>query len=202
QGEGPRNTGFDAYEGGQVKLNVTKDFDGGYIRFYGKFLDDSTPFYATTPLRVSGTDSDPIYSNVGDFDAVKDTLLSRYIANTIVMNGQNELVRHSVHDGQRVKEKAFGVETQFDLNGWSISERFRFSDKSARVVTPLAPVYAPLEQLGAAQMDGSVLLFGGPDATYTYVNGPNQGQTIDPSTLAQWLTIHDTDLKSVDSFVN
>ena len=197
QGEGPRKTGFDAYEGGQLKLNVTKDFAGGYIRFHGKFLDDSTPFYSTTPLRVSGTDSDPVYSNIGDFDAVKDTLLSRYIPNTFVMNGQNELVRHSLHNGQQVKEKSVGLETQFDLSGWSVSERMRFSDKSARVITPLAPVFGTLEELGDS--NGS---FGGPGATFTYVNGPNQGQAIDPTTLAQWLTIHDTDLRSVDSFVN
>jgi hypothetical protein len=44
-GEGPRETGFNAYKGGQVKLNVTKEFDGGYIRIYGKYLDDHTPAY-------------------------------------------------------------------------------------------------------------------------------------------------------------
>lgn len=32
QGEGPRHAGFDAVKGGQLKLNLTKEFAGGYIR--------------------------------------------------------------------------------------------------------------------------------------------------------------------------
>ena len=31
-GEGPRAIGFTGFSGGQVKANVTKEFDGGYIR--------------------------------------------------------------------------------------------------------------------------------------------------------------------------
>lgn len=34
QGEGPRRVGYDGTKGGQIKLNLTKEFSGGYIRFY------------------------------------------------------------------------------------------------------------------------------------------------------------------------
>jgi outer membrane receptor for ferrienterochelin and colicin len=33
EGEGPRGTGMNSMRGGQVKMNVTKQFDNGYIRF-------------------------------------------------------------------------------------------------------------------------------------------------------------------------
>ena len=197
QGEGPRATGFDGYQGGQVKLNITQDFDGGFIRFYGKFLDDSTPFYSVAPTVITGTDSDPSFANLPGFNAVTDTLLSRYISTNVVLDGENNLVRNNIHNGQHVKENSFGLQTQFEVAGWSVSERFRYSDKSAHVITPIAPNYAPLSLLG--DYNGP---FGGAEATFTYVNGPNAGQAADPSTLAAWLTIHDTDLKSLDSFVN
>ena len=40
QGEGPRRIGFDGQRGGQIKANITKEFASGYVRLYGKVLDD------------------------------------------------------------------------------------------------------------------------------------------------------------------
>lgn len=40
QGEGPRNNGFDGWKGGQVKFNITREFENGYVRLYLKYLDD------------------------------------------------------------------------------------------------------------------------------------------------------------------
>ena len=42
QGEGPRNNGFDGWKGGQVKFNITREFENGYVRLYLKYLDDGT----------------------------------------------------------------------------------------------------------------------------------------------------------------
>ena len=46
EGEGPRETGFTAYRGGQIKANITKEFAGGYVRLHGKYLDDRVPPYS------------------------------------------------------------------------------------------------------------------------------------------------------------
>ena len=197
-GEGPRDTGYDAYHGGQVKLNITKDFAGGFIRLYGKFLDDATPFYSSVPIQMSGPNDNPSFENLENFDVTKDTLSSRYLANNVVLDGQNNLVRHDVRDGQRSKEKAFGLQTQFEIGDWNLSERFRYSDKSARIISTIAPVYNALGQLGAFGTGP----FGGPGASYTYVNGARAGEAADPSMLAAWVTLFDTDIKSLDSFVN
>ncbi len=202
-GEGPRATGFDAYHGGQVKLNVTKDFDGGFIRFYGKFLDDSTPSYGAVPLRMSGTNENPTFENLPNFDVTQDTLLSRYFTTNVVLDGQNNLVKHDVRDGQRSKEKSFGVQTQFSMGDWNLSERFRYSDKSARIISTIPPSYNALNQMGSFDfVTGAFTPFGGPGASYVYANGPQGGEAVDPTSLAAWITFFDTDIKSLDSFVN
>ncbi|KAK0329320.1 hypothetical protein LTR94_037323, partial [Friedmanniomyces endolithicus] len=61
-----------------VKLNVTKEFSGGYIRFYGKYLDDRTPEYDVVPMRVTGTNDAPSYSEVPSFDANNGTISTRF----------------------------------------------------------------------------------------------------------------------------
>ena len=176
QGEGPRRTGFDANKGGQIKVNMTKDFTGGYIRFYGKYLDDRTPAYASVPMRVSGTDSDPSFDNIANFQVNKDVLLSKNFTTNTLLDDKNNVIVDDAYDGQHVKAKSVGVETQFDVSGWTISERFRYADMSNQVVTPLLSTTAPAAAISA--------LLGGPGASLGYATGPLAGQRIaDPAAL-------------------
>ncbi len=46
--------------GGQIKANITREFDGGYIRLYGKYLDDRSIAFLPNPVRVTGSNGDPI----------------------------------------------------------------------------------------------------------------------------------------------
>ena len=61
EGEGIRDAGFNAESGYQIKFNMTKDFDNGYMRFYAKQLDDNVITYHTAPARFDGG---------GDFSAI------------------------------------------------------------------------------------------------------------------------------------
>ena len=92
QGEGPREAGYDALKGGQIKVNLTKTFSGGFVRLYGKFLDDRTPTYLQMPIKVSGTNAKPIYSNVANFDIRKDVIASNNISSLVTLDGDNQLV--------------------------------------------------------------------------------------------------------------
>jgi outer membrane receptor protein involved in Fe transport len=176
EGEGPRRIGFDGQRGGQLKANVTREFAHGYIRVYGKYLDDRSPFYDSVPLRVTGSDTDPKLSAVPGFDPTKDTLSTRALQSVLLLDEQNQPIRQDIRDGQRVKERALGVEAQFALSGWTVTERFRVAGRSGGLVGPfssqmLAPS-AALARLGAT---------GG---TFRYASGANAGQAIaDPSTL-------------------
>jgi hypothetical protein len=131
QGEGPRRAGYDGNKGGQIKLNVTKEFDGGYIRFHGKYLDDQAIGYLPNPVRVTGSNSDPKYSNVSGFSINQDTLHSRYLTRNVTLDGTTTWSRATFRRGQNPVVKAFGFETEFEVaDGWTVTERFRYSDIS------------------------------------------------------------------------
>ncbi|MEG3143471.1 TonB-dependent receptor plug domain-containing protein [Sphingomonas sp. RT2P30] len=126
-GEGQRHVGFNAYQGGQLKFNVTKEFAGGYLRLSGKYLDDRTPQYLPGPIQITGSDANPHYASFANFDAKKDSVQSRNIASFPTLDGNNQPIRVSMSDGLRGVVKAIGLESQFEVAGWSVTERARYS---------------------------------------------------------------------------
>jgi outer membrane receptor protein involved in Fe transport len=176
QGEGPRRIGFDGQRGGQIKANVTREFTGGHIRLYGKYLNDRTPSYDSVPLLVTGTNADPKLNAVSGFDPTRDTLSTRALQSVVLLDENNQPVLEDIRKGQHVKQRTIGMEAQIDLAGWTVTERFRYGDRSGGLIGPftsliLSPT-AALARLGAA---------GG---TFRYASGANAGQSIaDPTTL-------------------
>jgi len=176
QGEGPRATGYDAYQGGQIKFNVTRSFDAGYVRLYVKVLDDREPNYDLAPLAVSGTDANPHYSALPGFDARSDTTSSRYIGSTLGMDQNNNPETIDLHQGNRSKVRSVGLESQFDVAGWTVTDRFRYSEISGTYNESQGLVNAPASTIAA--------MFGGPGATLSYADGPQTGSVItNPATL-------------------
>lgn len=153
QGEGPRHIGFDGQRGGQIKANVTREFANGYIRVYGKYLDDRSPFYDSVPLRVTGTDADPKLAAVPGFDPTHGTLSTRALQAVTLLDEQNQPIREDIRDGQRVKETSVGLEAQFALSDWTVTERFRVAGRSGGLIGPFSSLYlspaAALTRLGA-----------------------------------------------------
>ncbi|QAY77425.1 TonB-dependent receptor domain-containing protein [Sphingosinicella sp. BN140058] len=197
-GEGVRHTGFNATEGGQVKFNVTKEFDGGYVRLYGKYLNDRSPSYDTVPLAVTGTNSDPEYKNVAGFDARHDTLYSRNYQDNLTLDGNNNVRSDDMR--QHAIAKTIGLEGKFELAGWDVTERFRFANMSGHYIGIAYAGFMPAAVLPMA--------FGGPGATAFFANGGNVGQSIgNPMTLnenglAALLMVANTDLNSVNNVTN
>ncbi|WP_277979994.1 TonB-dependent receptor domain-containing protein [Sphingomonas phyllosphaerae] len=175
RGEGPRTAGYDAQRGGQVKLNLTKTFDGGFVRLYGKYLDDRTPFYDVVPMRATGSERHPAPRPVAAFDIGSGVLLSRSIRDVLVLDGANQPMRHDIGDGQRTRSLSGGIEAQIDVADWTVSERFRISSVSGALVSPFATMFLPAAR--AASLAG----LGG---QLSYANGALAGQVIaDPASL-------------------
>lgn len=200
QGEGPRHAGYNAYKGGQFKFNITKDFAGGYIRLSGKYLDDRVPGYSTVAIGVSGTDSDPKYQSVANFDIKKDSNFSRYISTVPGLDESNNRVALDARDGNHVKSRAIGLETQFDLSGWTVSEKIRYAGNSAKLLWDVPLTIAPAVGLAFG--------FGGPGAKLSYATGPNAGQVIANPTalngngLLMMQLFLNWDIKSMDDLTN
>ncbi|RZJ99433.1 MAG: TonB-dependent receptor [Novosphingobium sp.] len=198
QGEGPRRAGYDALKGGQLKFNITKQFTGGHIRLYGKILDDRTPVYLPSPMTITGAASDLKFAPLPGFDVNKDAFLSRYITSQLGLDQNNNTVVHDIRDGARTKVKSVGLEAQFDIQEWTVTERFRFSKISGRYITPFPAIIAPGATVAA--------LFGGPGATLRYAGGPNKGQLVPANAngngLIAALGLADNTLGSFDNITN
>jgi len=176
QGEGPRDVGYDAYKGGQIKVNVTKTFPNGSVRVYGKYLDDRTPSYQPIPLKVGGTNASPVFTDVPGIDIKTGSLLSPHVDTILTLDGSNAIKRDSARVGQHAVVKSTGFDAQFDFGGWSFSEKFRFADITGRNMQNVPLGIAPATALGGA--------IGGAGATLSYATGPLTGQAISsPSTL-------------------
>ncbi|SFF91963.1 Outer membrane receptor proteins, mostly Fe transport [Novosphingobium sp. CF614] len=208
KGEGPRATGFDGFKGGQIKFNITKEFTGGYIRFYGKLLDDQTVPTPYTPVQVSGTNGDPSYSSIANFDVTKDSLFSRYIGSNITLDDQNRPVANPYHDATHSKVKSIGFEANFDVDGWTINDKFRYAKMSGHMIQPymLSNTSASLPYRSVDYATNIMASFHG--TTLSYATGPQAGQVIaDPSTLNGngLLTLQlawDNKLNSLDNMIN
>lgn len=176
-GEGVRDVGYNAKNGGQIKANFTKEFDGGFIRFHGKFLDDSTPTILPQPVSVSGSNGNPDYNAIANFDPRTDSLYSRYITTALTLDGNNNPTTYDFHDGLSVLSKSFGIEAEVEFApGWTLTNRFRYSDNSGSFVSPFPASVGDAQSIA----DG----IGGGGSTIVLASGPNAGQVVgDPSNL-------------------
>jgi len=175
-GEGPRDIGYDAYKGGQFKVNITKELGGGdFVRLYGKYLDDRTPSYQPVPVKVTGTNDKPSFVDLPNFDIARDSLVSRNINGIPSLDENNNAKIFNARDGMHSVSKAVGLEAKFDVAGFSVSEKFRFANNSGSVFENLP--------LAAAPAIGLAMANGGLGATLVYANGPSAGQAINPATV-------------------
>ncbi|OZI07062.1 TonB-dependent receptor [Siphonobacter sp. BAB-5385] len=136
-GEGPRTAGFTANNGGQLKLNLTKNFANGYVRLYAKYLNDRAASYMPTPLQVTGTNSRPTYSAVEGFDPKHGALQSPYLLHDLGLGVNGALRQANVADGMHPVSSSIGAEFNFDLGeNWSIENRARYSLNKGRFISP------------------------------------------------------------------
>ncbi len=196
EGEGPRETGMNSMRGGQVKFNVTKQFDGGYIRVYAKVLDDRAPSFINTPLRVTGTNADPSYSDVPGLDTRTDSLVSPLLPNSLRLGTSGTPTRQTLAEGTHSKSKSLGFDAQFSLGEWSVTNRFRYSDQSLRSLILFPSAAAPAAAFATR--------FAGPGATVSYAAGPRAGQAFDGSGngLLNVSFIVDSDVPDVSNMTN
>lgn len=195
QGEGPRRIGYDGLKGGQIKLNLTRTFEGGYIRFYGKYLDDRAVGYLPNPVRVTGTNANPNYASLPGFSINGDSLHSRFFQSALSLDGNNNPRRFAIDGGMRPLVKAFGFETSIDLDDdWTVVNRFRFSDVSGSFVSPFP---ASVGTAGAIATE-----LGGAGATARFATGPNAGQAVPTGALVARVVLFNTRLNSLDNITN
>jgi len=199
-GEGPRDIGYNGYDGGQIKANITKNFDGGYIRLSAKYLDDKTPTILPQPVRVTGSNGSPNYQAIAGFDPRTDSLYSPYLTPQVTLDGNNNAATFDFRDGLSVKSLAFGVESEIDVGGgWTLTNRFRFADNSGSFQSPFPA--------GADSAQNIANGIGGAGSTIVFATGPNAGQVANAANiggngLLANVVVFNTRLNSLDNITN
>ena len=199
-GEGPRDIGYNGYDGGQIKANITKEFDGGYIRFSAKYLDDTTPTILPQPVRVTGSNGSPSYQAIPGFDPRTDSLYSPFLGQAVTLDGNNNPATFDFRDGLSVQSFAFGIESEIDVGGgWTLTNRFRFADNSGGFLSPFPA--------GADSAQAVANSIGGAGSTILFATGPNAGQVANPATiggngLLTNVVVFNTRLNSLDNVTN
>ncbi len=124
--DGARNPGYSMNEGGQIKLNVRKDYGKGSVTLYAKYLNDVNGWFEFYPAKDF---NDPRVA--GGIDQ-GGTNLHRpgkfsYVAE-IPGNKRTfdpESLAHSV-------QKTIGAEWTHDFGGWIVSNNFKVSDSNTQ----------------------------------------------------------------------
>ena len=154
-GDSSRPGGVTAEDGGQLRANITRELDNGYVRLSFKHLDDKTPMNMPVPVKtVNGT-----ISEIAGIDPRKASFYSPYWVKDIVLDKNNNRVATNINDGLHVTNNAFGAEASLNLGGgWVLDEKFRKSTNTGRFISIF-----PADN-GNAQKN------------MTYATGPNAGK--------------------------
>jgi outer membrane receptor protein involved in Fe transport len=132
RGDGLRDAGVTLEEGGQIKANITKAFDGGFVRASFKHLDDQTPVNLPVPIT---TDAAGNISEVAGIDPLTATLYSKAWGQDVTRNRDNSLTSTNVNDAMTAKTDSIGLEGSWDFaEGWNVSDKFRWADNSGRFI--------------------------------------------------------------------
>lgn len=191
-GEGVRKTGFNSNNGGQVKFNITKEFEKGSVTVYAKFLDDKAAAYMPMPVQVSGTNANPSWGSISGYDATTGAMQSIYLNHNVTVGPNGELRRESVANGMHPVSKSIGASASFDLDGgWKITENGRFSSNSGGFIAPF-----PAEVGTAASIASSF----GAGSTLTYANTGTPFNN--PNGLVSRIHMFDTQLNDFNNFMN
>ena len=202
-GEGVRDTGFNGDNGGQIKFNITKDFDDGFLRFYVKHLDDKVTTYLPSPILVESNGS---FGPVAGYDASSQTTHSQATNNITSFDQFGNPVGRAVSDGIESKVTAFGFEFDHDIDDTlTINNKFRTSSVTGGFISPFTDGFAggtdTIANKGAAlcadaSVGGvSIDCSGGVVATIG-------GQAADPNQLAYTNLMFDTTFDDVGLMVN
>ena len=199
-GEGPRDIGFDGWKGGQIKANLTHQFDSGYVRMYLKLLDDRSPTFAPYFANITGTNENPVIRSFPGFDLRRDSVLSSHLGPVITLDQNNQPAALPIATGQSAESRSIGFEGQFEIAGWTITERMRYSVNRGDFSRAFPNTANTVSAFAAGQ--------GGAGATARYASGPLAGQPISPTAningngLLSLYFVSFVRARSLDNFTN
>ncbi len=203
QGTGPRDPGFVGNYGGQIKANLTKNFEKGYARLYFKYLNDNTVSYMPMPVMITGTTDNPTYESIPGFDLKTGTLQSAEFLLVNGVDGNGNFRTSNISQGMHPVSTAFGGEFSFDIgNGWTMQEKFRMALTSGSFNSPFPSQVSVADDLAQSIAGAGYVL--------SYANGKNAGvpltaseiKNLNDNGLLMKIHLFDTEINSLNNFTN
>jgi len=194
-GEGIRDAGYTANNGGQFKFNLTKEFDTGYVRLYAKYLNDRAIAYLPNPISVSGTNDDPEFNDISGFDANGETLHTPFLRQNVGLGDDGALRRSDVADGMNPISTSVGVEANFDLiDDWKVLNRSRFSFNKGGFNSPFPASVGTADEV----------LAGGfaTDNGWSSLAYADDGSAVDGDAILVPTVLFDTQLNNFNNFMS
>lgn len=173
---GARDAGFNAEEGKQFTINITKELDNGKINLYTRQTDDHGTWYLPTPITVDGVDNE--FTQIGT--------KNRYATIQYGADGTTENIDFGQGRGWDGSVSGGSVELTFD-NGWSLVDRFIYTNGDADTYG-LVPNGAAVKLSTVA--DNGVSAVG-------KVTGTVYGADTDVQEVGRWVV-----QKEIESFTN
>ncbi|MBK8623288.1 MAG: TonB-dependent receptor [Saprospiraceae bacterium] len=187
-GDLPRRTGYTSNNGGQIKANLTKKFDKGFVRLYAKFLNDRAAGYMPMPVQVSGTNASPTWESLPDFDALNGSLYSPYFRTDYTMGGDGNILKSDIQDGMHSVSKSFGGEVNMNIgNGWKVVNRARYSINNGHFLAPFPATAGSYNDIIKAEN------------TATYAGTTT---AVNPNSTFMLIHLFNTKLNNFNNFIN
>ncbi|MBN2595908.1 MAG: TonB-dependent receptor [Marinifilaceae bacterium] len=203
EGEGPRNPGYTGNSGGQIKANITKEFEKGYVRLYFKVLDDKSIAYMPMPVKVTGTKGDPKYKSIPGYSITGSSLQSPNFMHVLSVDANGNSRTSNIGDGMHPVSKVVGGEFSFDIGeGWQLKEKFRYANNHGSFVAPFPA------QIGNANDIAESIA--GAGYSLSYANGANAGVALNDSQIGNLnnngllmrTILFDVDMNDLGNFTN
>ena len=203
RGKGPRDVGYTANSGGQIKANITKKFEKGHARIYLKYLNDKAISYMPMPVMVTGTSDNPTYKSLPGFDLKTGTLQSKEFQMINSTDGYGNARTSDMADGMHPVSTAAGGEFSYNFGEtWQIKEKFRMAFTNGSFNSPFPAQVGSANQI-AEEIAGS-------DYSLSFANGANAGQALSSSEinnlngngLLMRIHLFDVEMDNLNNFTN
>ncbi len=153
-GEGVRDTGYNGDNGGQIRANITKELDDGFLRLYAKHLDDRVTTYLPSPVLVKDNGS---YGAVPGFDASSEALNSPYTTNITTYDVYGNPQNRDLTDGIESKVDAFGFEFNKEIDdGLVLVNKFRKTKVTGGFIAPFTDTFGDYGPQSAQSMGNTI----------------------------------------------
>ncbi|WP_418604482.1 TonB-dependent receptor [Hwangdonia sp.] len=141
--DGARNTDFTFSKGGQFKFNVIKKNARGYLKFYGKILNDKTNRYTGVAATNWDNPTPAFGQDFGSTSLLMPSFNGRIPDGRHLTQGASNSFDPS--QGVHAKDLAFGFDIFQDLgNNWLLKNNIKFSTKDANWQTSISNAFVSL----------------------------------------------------------